>query len=229
MVPIGTESRGFGGEMVKDAGQPVVGDESATTRSRIIEATFGVLMEHGYAGASTREIARRARVSKRELYALFRSKEGILAAMIGGRAARMRQPLALPDVTDRDGLADTLRQFGISLLREGSRPEVMALWRLAIAEAERAPDLARRLDTDGRQPTRGALVEFLTRAAERGLIAGDPLVMAGRFLSLLWGDLQMGLLLRLADAPSQVEIEQRATSVVAAVLALYPVPVSPVR
>ena len=198
-------------------------------RSRIIDATFQVLMERGYAGASTREIARRARASKRELYALFDSKEGILAAMIGGRAARMRQPLALPEVADREAFQETLTQFGISLLREGSKPEVMALFRLAVAEAERAPDLARRLHDDGRRPTRAALVEFLERAGGRGLIGGDGQIMASQFLALLWGDLQMSLLLRLAEAPSPEEVERRAKAAAAALLALYPAPVSRAR
>ncbi|MBV8653445.1 MAG: helix-turn-helix transcriptional regulator, partial [Alphaproteobacteria bacterium] len=52
-------------------------------------------MERGYAGASTLEIATRAKVSKRELYALFGNKQGILTALISSRATRMRQPLAL--------------------------------------------------------------------------------------------------------------------------------------
>jgi AcrR family transcriptional regulator len=208
--------------------QECAGDGGATG-SRIIDATFQVLMERGYAGASTREIARRARVSKREIYALFESKEGILAAMIGERAARMRQPLTLPDVADRVALAETLRRFGVSLLREGSKPEVMAVQRLAIAEAERAPALARRLNEDGRQPTRAALSGFFARAAEHGLVDGDPQTMATRFLALLWGELQMGLLLRVVEAPPAAEIERRAASAAAALLALHSAPVSPAR
>jgi AcrR family transcriptional regulator len=211
-------------------GEAREGDEGATdnVRARIIEATFDVLMERGYAGANTREIARRARVSKRDLYALFASKEGILAAMIGGRAARMRAPLALPEVGDRRELAETLTQFGISLLTEGSNPAVIAVIRLAIAEAERAPDLARRLDQDGRRPTRAALIDLLSRAAARGLIAASDIeTITGGFFALLWGDWQMALLLRLSDAPTPAEIEQRAKSATAAVLALHPAPVTP--
>ena len=196
-------------------------------RSRIIDATFQVLMEKGYAGASTREIARRARVSKRELYALFESKEGILAAMIGGRAVRMRQPLALPSVSDRDGLAQVLTRFGLSLLREGSNPAVMAIMRLAVAEAERAPDLARRLDEDARQPIRSALIGLLTGARASRLIDGDLERMATQFLALLWGDWQMRLLMRLRDEPASDEVERRAAEAVATFLAVYPEPVSP--
>jgi AcrR family transcriptional regulator len=195
-----------------------------SVRSRIIDATFQVLMERGYAGASTREIARRARVSKRELYALFENKEGILAAMIGGRSARMRQPLELPEFADRQGLVKILTEFGVALLREGSDRAVTAVTRLAIAEAERAPDLARRLDRDGRRPTRAALDDFLNRAVDRSLIGGDPGIMTGQFMSLLWGDLQMALLLRVAEPPTPAEITQRANAAVAALLALYPAP-----
>jgi hypothetical protein len=50
--------------------------------------------------------------------------------------------------------------------------------------------------------------------------------MASRFLTLLWGDLQVTLLLRLVDPPSPEEIERRARSAVAALLSLYPEPVA---
>src|SRR6185437_14931773 len=70
----------------KDAPQP---EEAATgPRERIMGAAFAVLTEKGYTGASTLEIATRARVSKRELYTLFGDKRGILVAMIASRAAR---------------------------------------------------------------------------------------------------------------------------------------------
>jgi AcrR family transcriptional regulator len=205
----------------------LAGCTPGSARSRIIEATFAALMEHGYAGTSTREIARRAKVSKRELYTLFGSKEDILAAMIGGRAIRMRQPLDLPAVETRAAMAEVLTRFGTSLLREGSSPAVMAVVRLAVAEAERAPELARRLERDGRRPTRDALVGFFNGAAMRGLLDGaDAVTAASQFFALLWGDLQMRLLLRLAEPPDAAEIDERARSAVAALLALYPATVS---
>jgi AcrR family transcriptional regulator len=192
-------------------------------RLRIVEATFEALVEHGYAGTSTREIAKRARVSKRELYAIFGSKQGILAAMIEGRAARMRLPLALPQVADRQALEETLVRFGATLVREVSHPAVTALFRLAVIEAERSPEVARALDEGGRKATRSALVTFLECAAAQGLLGrADPKTIAAQFLALLWGDLQMSLLMRVAAAPAQAEIEHRARAAASAVLALYP-------
>ena len=55
------------------------GDETAV-RERILEAAFAAFMESGYATTSTLEIATRARVSKRELYALVGNKQEMLIA-----------------------------------------------------------------------------------------------------------------------------------------------------
>jgi hypothetical protein len=118
----------------------------------------------------------------------------------------------------------TLTRFGISFLTGASSPAVMALFRLAVAEGERAPGLAQRLDEYGRAPTFAALVDFFTRAAASGLIAGAvPDRMARQFLALLSGDLQMSLLLRLVELPQPNEIEERANSAVTALLSLYPI------
>jgi AcrR family transcriptional regulator len=65
-------------------------------RERILGAAFRAFTEDGYAGTSTLDIARRAKVSKRDLYAHFGSKQQMLAACIKGRADRMRVPPDLP-------------------------------------------------------------------------------------------------------------------------------------
>src|SRR6267143_477739 len=60
------------------------GDETAV-RARILEAAFAAFMKSGYATTSTLEIATRARVSKRELYALVGNKQEMLIACIAER------------------------------------------------------------------------------------------------------------------------------------------------
>ena len=200
-----------------------VEDGKDELRSRIAEAAFAVLMEKGYAGASTIEIATRAKVSKRDLYALFGSKQGILAAMIAGTSARMRRPLTLPHVGNRTALATALTEFGTASLREICQPSVAALFRLAIAEAERSPELARVLDDNGRTAMRTTLVEFLTRARAADLIGkSDPGAMAGQFFSLLFGDLILRVAMRVIDPPPVREMSRRAQAAAAAVLALHP-------
>jgi AcrR family transcriptional regulator len=181
-------------------------------RERIMGAAFRVFMEHGYAGARTLEIARRARVSKRDLYAQFGSKHAMLAACIAERTERMRLPLDLPVPHDGEALIATLTTFGRTLLREVSRPEVLATQRLAIAEAEHAPELARTLDALGRAANSAALCNVLSAAQEAGLVgAGSVEAMADTFLALLWrGGLLLRLLLRVAEAPDDAEQKRRA-------------------
>src|SRR5215813_878308 len=109
------------------------GDETAV-RQRILEAAFAAFMKSGYATASTLEIATRARVSKRELYALVGNKQKMLVACIRARARRLDVPADLPAIHDRETLLHVLTGLGTRLLREISDPTVIAVFRLAIAE-----------------------------------------------------------------------------------------------
>ena len=196
-------------------------------RSRIVGAAFAVFMERGYAETSTLEIATRARVSKRELYALVGNKQEMLVACISERASRLRIPENMPLVRNRETLDRVLVSLGARLLREVSDPTVVAVFRLAIAEAERTPKVARALDTIGRETSRAALRELLTQARSSGLLEGDPAEMAEQFTALLWGNLMVGLLLRVADAPNPNEIKRRARNATTAFLRLYPPPTKP--
>ncbi len=193
-------------------------------RERILAAAFAEFMERGYGRTSTLDIATRAHVSKRDLYAQFGSKQAMLAACIASRAERMRMPLSLPLPQERAALVDTLTMFGTTVLREVSRPEVLAVFRLAIAEAEASPDVARTLDDVGPAATRRALTALLTGAQSNGLLGSGPAeAMADAFLAMLWsGGLQMRLLLRLGTAPSAQECDARARAATEALLRLYP-------
>jgi AcrR family transcriptional regulator len=52
------------------------------TRRRIVEATRRLLQTEGYAGMTVEAIARRAKVSAQSVYAIFKSKTGILTALL---------------------------------------------------------------------------------------------------------------------------------------------------
>jgi AcrR family transcriptional regulator len=193
----------------------------APVRQRILEAAFSAFMERGFAETSTLEIATRAKASKRELYAHFGSKQEILAACIGERANRMRMPADLPAPTDRETLARTLTAFGSNFLREISDPTVVAVFRLAIAEAIRAPEVAKALDDAGIAASRSALRDLMTRARTAGLLNGEPAEMAEQFVGLLWGTQMMRVLLGVADRPSPREVARRAEAATAALLRAY--------
>lgn len=198
--------------------------EEVPARRRILDAAFSAFMESGFAETSTLEIATRARVSKRELYALVGSKQEMLAACIAERAGRLQLPAELPAPTDRDALARTLVIFGTQLLSEVSDPTVIAVFRLAIAEAVRAPEVAGVLNTMGLETSRAALRAIMTGAQSAGLLGGDTTEMVDQFFGLLWGNLMTKLLLRVAEAPGAREIAKRAHAAVVAFLQLHPQP-----
>src|SRR5215470_17091388 len=60
----------------------------APLRERILGAAFCAFQENGYAGASMLEIATRAKVSKRELYAVCEDKAALLRDAIAESAIR---------------------------------------------------------------------------------------------------------------------------------------------
>jgi AcrR family transcriptional regulator len=188
---------------------------------RIIGAAFDLFMEKGYARTSTLEIATRARVSKRDLYASFASKPAILLACITNRASRMRLAPDLPPPRTAKVLAATLVAFGTTVLLEVSHPQVMAMFRLAIAEAAHAPAVARTL-MDNRMVNRGAIAALMAGATSSGvLVDGDPQQMMEDYFGLLWGDLLISQLMNAATAPKRGEAERKAQRASSAFLRLY--------
>src|SRR6266849_1390928 len=56
--------------------------QAGDTRRRIVEATLQLLETDGYAGMTIEAIAQRAEVSAQSVYAIFKSKTGILAELL---------------------------------------------------------------------------------------------------------------------------------------------------
>jgi AcrR family transcriptional regulator len=188
---------------------------------RIRGAAFHAFVEKGYAGTSTLEIATRAKISKRDLYANYPNKQAILIACIASRAARMQLPPDLPTARNRNMLASILTRFGATVVREVCQPEVTAMFRLAICEAERSPDVAVTLSAS-RSANRDALAGLLAKAQAAGILGeGDSQQMMERFFALLWGDLLLGRLLGVTAPPEPAEIDRKADQATEAFLKLY--------
>jgi len=193
-----------------------------STRDRILQAAMGLFVERGFAATTTLEIATRARVSKRELYALVGNKDEMLALCIARRGNRMRLPEGFPEPTDRARLEAALRKYGATLLCEITEPAVLETFRLGIAEAKRSPAIARTLSERGREPARFALEALLTSARAAKLLAdGNMDEMLHDFGALLWGNTMVWILLGLEKAPGQKEIERRAERAARRFLELY--------
>jgi AcrR family transcriptional regulator len=85
----------------------------------VLEAAFTLFSQNGFSSTSMLDIVTRARISKRDLYALFNNKHALLAACISERAQQMRRPLDktahAPETPD--ALATLLVELGVSILK----------------------------------------------------------------------------------------------------------------
>src|SRR5262245_46998916 len=83
---------------------PIAAYPAGPIRERILDAAFSLFAESGFSTTSMLDIVTRARVSKRDLYALFENKHAVLAACIHERTGRIRRPLdtavAVPKTRD---------------------------------------------------------------------------------------------------------------------------------
>src|SRR3569832_1841063 len=119
MVLMGTNSRGAVKKSPsrKTTREPAPPPQAAAPlRERILDTAFALFLERGYSGASTLEIAPRARVSKRELYSHFESKQALLAAGIKKHTERMQIPLNVSDITKHENQTNTKQTKGVSSL-----------------------------------------------------------------------------------------------------------------
>jgi AcrR family transcriptional regulator len=227
MVLTGTKSRGktLATRSKKTTPKRRETDDLSGLRARLLDAAFSVFTEHGYVGASMLEIATRAKVSKRELYAQFASKEALFAAGIAANAPRLQDVPPFPPITDRAVLAAVLKTYGAATLTGVTDPHVLAVFRLAIAESAKSPDLARTLNRHGRDANRAVLFAILSEARARKLIASDPPAeLVEEFLGLLWGGLMIDLLFQSVPRPSAKEFARRAARATAAFLTLHGMP-----
>jgi AcrR family transcriptional regulator len=188
---------------------------------RIVGAAFETIMKKGYWDTSMLDIATRAKVSKRDLYAMYPNKQAVLVAVITSRAARMQLAPDLPPPHSRAVLAATLNAYGATVVREVCQPAVIAMYRLGIAEAARSPAIAEVLAAN-RTRSRQAIGTLLAEAQAAGILAeGDPQAMTERYFALLWGDLLLNRLFGRTPPPKPAEIEQQAREATEALLALY--------
>jgi AcrR family transcriptional regulator len=202
--------------MTKKQAAPAYGNGAlAARRNAILDAAGAVFFERGFEAATTLEIAKRARTSKRALYELFGSKDMLLAAIIRESSKQMEAPLELPPPQSREALLETLRQFGRRFLEQLFHPHRTAMYRLAIAEMFRSGKVAKGLEDAGRRPVVSTLDRLLTAAGENGLLRpADVELLRTAFFAILIGGIHTQVLLGLEEAAVHRAIQHRVDQAV---------------
>jgi AcrR family transcriptional regulator len=197
---------------------------SPSPAERILAAAFEAFVEHGYSEASTIEIATRAKVSKRDIYALFGNKHGVLKACITARARRLDPPQPQTTPTTREALESALTLLGARVFQELTSPTVVSVMRLGVAEADRAPEVAAELEAV-RRKIHESVADLVGRAQTAGtVVAGKPTDLASDFMGLLMNDTLLRLMRGAIITPAPRAVRARALHAASAFIRLYGAP-----
>ena len=169
------------------AGHPTK-EETAQLDHDLREAALQVFLDQGYEGASVAAIAAAARTTKASLYARYTSKEELFAAVVSWAMARTDWPYEEPPPPAFDDLEAALTAIAVAANHRALDPSMVKLSRIAIAEAARFPELARRAQSNSTWARREFVVELLLRHAGTGaIVADEPEILAEHFLAMAVG------------------------------------------
>ena len=178
-------------------------------------------LELGYEGASVDEIARRAQVSKATLYNYFGDKRALFAAVVDAECRELAQRLLTIDAIEGN-VEVTLLTIARSLVRFTVSPFAQGMYRIAVAESQRFPEVGRTFYAAGPQLSATRLATFFAAARDRGeLVMEDTELAACQFAELCRADLFHKVLFGVMDQPSQEEVDRIAEAAVRLFLATY--------
>ncbi len=161
----------FDGNVMRRRGRPVQMD-SAEREALVLDSAIELLSEHGPDDVTMADIARRAGMSKRTLYALYRSREELLGAGLKRIGASLFRPLE-PD--ERNASLEERLRILLSFNPKMGNPTVpLEMLRVVIAKARNYPEMGRSLSRAGPGQVCDLLCAELANAAEAGEIDLDP-------------------------------------------------------
>jgi len=188
--------------MIK-CGRPPKGNEQLSS-DRLLDSALRLFLEHGYGDLSMEALARDARVSLRTIYNQFGGKSGIFGALIRRCSDRFIGVMA-----EEEDLEAALVAFGRQFIFHITRPDVIRMRAILIAESPRFPDLATQFYQQGPARTLAHLADFFSRQQQAGRISAiDPKLLADQFVCALRGERMQRLQLGLEATPDEAEVER---------------------
>lgn len=180
----------------------------------MIEASADLFMAHGYEKVSMDAVARAAGVSKATLYAHFTSKDMLFASIVG-EACQRNPALESGFPAEVSDIRAALTAIGSRVLIFLLQPHTQAIYRVAVAESGRFPELGRAFMANGPQRFLDRFSVWLAEQTAAGHLAvADPLLAAEQFGALLRLTRFMRVTLGQADAYTEADIRTTVNAAV---------------
>jgi len=155
--------------------------DSAIRRGRkfeqVLEGAREVFLAEGFEGAGVDEIARKAGVSKATLYSYFPDKR-LLFFEVAKRECMKLSEDAMELMNGQKPVRDMLEIAAQRMVDFFNSDISLSVFRTAVAESERFPELAQEFYRSGPALGRARLMEFLQCACTRGDLAIEDVEMA---------------------------------------------------
>jgi len=141
------------------------------TRERILEAALKVFSRDGISGATTREIARVAKVNEVTLFRSFKNKNELLRQAVLGSASRYEQVFAEASLESTEDFRRTVRSYAQASANKLS--ENADLVRTFMGELNRHLKLWRSLFAEAAKSSRQKFIAYLKAGQKAGLVRAD--------------------------------------------------------
>jgi len=191
-------------------------EEAVRRDARLLDVATTLFMERGFDGTSIDAVAEAAGVSKPTVYARYRDKRDLFAAVLRGRIRDWLAPIsaaAEAQATEAKpkSIETTLHELSRHVLAHALMPECATLQRILAAQAVQFPELAKLAHEEGwLRAVRGVAI-LLRQFAARGQIkVDDPELAAELFLDLLLGQPLRTALYGTAIDPKMLERQRQA-------------------
>jgi len=190
-------------------GRPQVRPDDETL-GVIVDAAREAFLSYSFADVSMVSVAQRACVSTKTMYRLVPTKADLFRKVV---SARMEQFVLELDTAALDALPldEALTRILAAQGELTLSADATALYRLAVTERDRFPEIARFFFENAIEPTALVLEVWLRKQYERGTLKlADPKLASGMLRGMMIMDPQRAALLVQRPLPDEAEIAARA-------------------
>ena len=187
---------------------------SPAKEAQILDGAALVFALDGYEGASMSRIAAEAGVSKGTLYNYFAGKAELFAAYVQ-RDCEKRISLMFDALTPDEAPEEALRRIGRRMLETMLSDAGLTMYRMAVAEAPKFPELSRAFYEAGPARAMSRMTDWIRQTAGQGkLSVDDPAFAAQQLFGLMQTELCIKRRLGIIDHASDHEIGRVVDSAV---------------